>query len=94
MNEHQESRRCKLCVKTVCKLSGKSTGQIVAEIDHRQIDKLIVTLHTKNRRAIYHLQASLMKRPVRLRCSGYIKSKVYEYSLRVFGYDSDKTREN
>ena len=67
----------------------KSTSQIVAEIDHRQINKLIVILYTKNRRAIYHLQANLIKRPVRLRCSNYIKSEVYEYYLRVYEYDPD-----
>ena len=32
-----------------------------------------------------------MKRSVRLRCSGYIKSEVYEYYLRVYGYDPDST---
>ena len=31
-----------------------------------------------------------MKRSVRLRCSSYIKSEVYEYYLRVYGYDPDK----
>ena len=79
----------KIYVKTMCILSGKSTRQIVAEVGHRQIDKLIVILHTKNRRAIYHLQASLIKKSVRLRCSICIKSKVYEYYLRVYEYDFD-----